>query len=44
MHLFSDSETTEDEGEDQFETKDNDGDVEDQAVHTGVHHIMNYLN
>lgn len=35
---FSDSETTEDEGGDQFETKEDEGDVEDQAVPTGIHH------
>lgn len=34
--FFADSETTEDEG-DQFETKEDSGDVEDQAVHTGIH-------
>lgn len=39
--FFSDSETTEDEGGDQFETKEDDGDVEDQAVHTGIHHVIN---
>lgn len=35
--FFSDSETTEDEGEDQYETKDDVGDDEDQPVHTGSH-------
>lgn len=35
---FSDSETTEDEGGDQFETKEDGGDVEDQAVPTGIQH------
>lgn len=35
--FFADSETTEDEGGDQFETKEEDsGDVEDQAVPTGI--------
>lgn len=34
---FSDSETTDDEGENQYETKDDIGDDEDQTVHTGMH-------
>ncbi|XP_061579898.1 striated muscle preferentially expressed protein kinase isoform X2 [Cololabis saira] len=34
LDLGEDSETTEDEGGDQFETKEDSGDVEDQAVHT----------
>ncbi|XP_056244779.1 striated muscle preferentially expressed protein kinase isoform X1 [Seriola aureovittata] len=34
LDLGEDSETTEDEGGDQFETKEDVGDVEDQAVHT----------
>lgn len=34
---FSDSETTDDEGENQYETKDDIGDDEDQTVHTGLH-------
>ncbi|XP_068602864.1 striated muscle preferentially expressed protein kinase [Brachionichthys hirsutus] len=34
LDLGEDSESTEDEGEDQYETKEDDGDVEDQAVHT----------
>ncbi|KAM4609475.1 striated muscle preferentially expressed protein kinase [Polymixia lowei] len=34
LDLGEDSETTEDEGGDQFETKDDSGDLEDQAVHT----------
>lgn len=33
---FLDSETTEDEGEEQFETKE---DLEEQIVHTGIHHV-----
>ncbi|KAM4559276.1 striated muscle preferentially expressed protein kinase isoform 2-T2 [Odontesthes bonariensis] len=34
LDLGEDSETTEDEGGDQFETKEESGDIEDQAVHT----------
>lgn len=34
LDLGEDSETTEDEGGDQFETKEDSGDLEDQAVHT----------
>ncbi|KAM9347394.1 striated muscle preferentially expressed protein kinase [Symphorus nematophorus] len=36
LDLGEDSETTEDEGEDQYETKEDSGDVEDQAVHTVI--------
>ncbi|XP_069010905.1 striated muscle preferentially expressed protein kinase isoform X1 [Embiotoca jacksoni] len=36
LDLGEDSETTEDEGEDQFETKEDSGDVEDQALHTAT--------
>lgn len=39
MKLFTDSETTEDEGGEQFETKEDGGDLEDQAVHTGTYHV-----
>lgn len=34
--FISDSETTEDEGGDQYETKEDSGDVEDQAVPAGM--------
>lgn len=34
---FSDSETTDDEGENQYETKAAIGDDEDQTVHIGMH-------
>lgn len=37
--FLSDSETTEDEGGDQYETKEDSGDVEDQAVHAGIHNV-----
>lgn len=37
--FVSDSETTEDEGEDQYETKDDVGDAEDQTARTGIHLI-----
>ncbi len=41
--IFSDSETTEDEGGEQSETKEDSGDVEDQAVHTGIQHFLLFL-
>lgn len=37
MLFVSDSETTEDEGEDQYETKDDVGNDEDQTIRTGIH-------
>lgn len=37
--FLSDSETTDDEGGDQFETKEDDRDVEDYAVHRGIHRV-----
>uniref|UniRef100_A0A667YMQ3 Striated muscle enriched protein kinase b n=1 Tax=Myripristis murdjan TaxID=586833 RepID=A0A667YMQ3_9TELE len=36
LDLGEDSETTEDEGGDQFETKEDSGDLEDQTVQTGI--------
>lgn len=39
INIFPDSETTEDEGGDQFETKEDSGEVEDQAVYRGIHHV-----
>lgn len=40
MSLFvSDSETTEDEGEDQYETKDDVGNDKDQTIRTGIHFL-----
>ncbi|XP_062258664.1 striated muscle preferentially expressed protein kinase [Platichthys flesus] len=36
LDLGEDSETTEDECEDRFQTKEDSGEVEDQAVHTGM--------
>lgn len=37
--FISDSETTEDEGEDQYETKDDVGDDEDQTARIGIHFL-----
>lgn len=37
MFVFSDSDTTDDEGEDQYETKLDIGNDEDQTVHPGIH-------
>lgn len=38
--VLLDSETTEDEGEENFETKEDGGDFEDQALHTGIYNIV----
>lgn len=38
--VLLDSETTEDEGEENFETKEDGGDFEDQALHTGIYSIV----
>lgn len=40
---FLDSETTEDEGGEQFETKEDSGDVEDQAGHRGLSEVLDLL-
>uniref|UniRef100_A0A3P8WK14 non-specific serine/threonine protein kinase n=1 Tax=Cynoglossus semilaevis TaxID=244447 RepID=A0A3P8WK14_CYNSE len=40
LDLGEDSETTEDEGEENFETKEDGGDFEDQALHTGIYSIV----
>lgn len=37
-YVFSDSETTDDEGG-QYETKEDGGEFEDQNVHRGTHHV-----
>lgn len=39
-----DSETTEDEGEEPVETKEDEAEVQDQVVHTGTQHLLDSLS